>query len=139
LGNRFVWIVLVVMLAFGVVGFVDDYKKLILGNAEGLRPRSKYFWQSVVALAAAYALYVTAETPQVEHALLIPYFKSVTIPLGAVAYIALTYFVSVGSADAVNLADGLDGLAIMPAVLVGGALGVIGWAAGNVVFSSYLG
>jgi phospho-N-acetylmuramoyl-pentapeptide-transferase len=139
LGNRFVWIVLIVMLAFGVVGFVDDYKKLILGNAEGLRPRSKYFWQSIVALAAAFALYLTAENPQVEHALLIPYFKSVTIPLGAVAYIALTYFVIVGSSNAVNLTDGLDGLAIMPAVLVGGALGVIGWAAGNVVFSSYLG
>src|SRR5690606_24263788 len=138
LGNRFVWIVLLVTLAFGVVGFVDDYRKLILGNAEGLRPRSKYFWQSVTALAAAVALYVTAENPQVEHALLIPYFKDLAIPLGAAAYIALTYFVIVGSSNAVNLTDGLDGLAIMPAVLVGGALGVIGWAAGNVVFSSYL-
>jgi phospho-N-acetylmuramoyl-pentapeptide-transferase len=126
LDNRFVWIVLIVTLAFGVVGFIDDYKKLIVGNAEGLRPRTKFFWQSVTALGAAIALYVTAENPQVEHALLIPYF-------------ALAAFVIVGSSNAVNLTDGLDGLAIMPAVLVGGALGVIGWAAGNVVFSSYLG
>ncbi|HEX7080719.1 MAG TPA: phospho-N-acetylmuramoyl-pentapeptide-transferase [Gammaproteobacteria bacterium] len=139
LHNRFVWIVLVVMLAFGIVGFVDDYKKLVLGNAEGLKARSKYFWQSLAALAGAIALYVTAENPAVEHSLLIPYFKNLTIPLGSVAYILFTYFVIVGSSNAVNLTDGLDGLAIMPAVLVGGALGVIGWAAGNVVFASYLG
>jgi phospho-N-acetylmuramoyl-pentapeptide-transferase len=139
LGNRYVWIVLVVMLAFGIVGFVDDYKKLILGNAEGLRPRSKYFWQSVAALGAAAALYATADNPQVEHSLLIPYFKDLMIPLGGFAYVVFTYFVIVGSSNAVNLTDGLDGLAIMPAVLVGGALGVIAWAAGNVVFSSYLG
>jgi phospho-N-acetylmuramoyl-pentapeptide-transferase len=139
LDNRFVWIVLIVTLAFGVVGFIDDYKKLIVGNAEGLRPRTKFFWQSVTALGAAIALYVTAENPQVEHALLIPYFKDLSIPLGAVGYVALAAFVIVGSSNAVNLTDGLDGLAIMPAVLVGGALGVIGWAAGNVVFSSYLG
>lgn len=139
LRNRFVWIVLVVMLAFGVVGFVDDYKKLVLGNSEGLRPRAKYFWQSVAALAASITLYVTAEDPAVEHSLLIPYFKDLMIPLGAAAYVLFTYFVIVGSSNAVNLTDGLDGLAIMPAVLVGGALGVIAWAAGNVVFSSYLG
>jgi len=139
LRNRFVWIVLIVMLAFGAVGFVDDYKKLVLGNAKGLRPRAKYFWQSVIAFAAAVTLYVTAENPAVEHALLIPYFKDLMIPLGAVAYVLFTYFVIVGSSNAVNLTDGLDGLAIMPAVLVGGALGVIGWAAGNVVFATYLG
>ncbi len=139
LRNRFVWIVLIVMLAFGAVGFVDDYKKLVLGNSTGLRPRAKYFWQSVIALAAAVTLYVTAENPDVEHALLIPYFKDLMIPLGAVGYVLFTYFVIVGSSNAVNLTDGLDGLAIMPAVLVGGALGVIGWAAGNVVFASYLG
>jgi phospho-N-acetylmuramoyl-pentapeptide-transferase len=139
LGNRFVWIVLVVMLAFGVVGFVDDYKKLVLGNAEGLRPRSKYFWQSLAAFGAAVVLYVTAENPAVEHALLIPYFPNLAIPLGAAIYVLFVYFVIVGSSNAVNLTDGLDGLAIMPAVLVGGALGVIGWAAGNVVFASYLG
>jgi len=137
--NRFVWIVLVVMLAFGLVGFVDDYKKLVLGNAEGLRPRAKFFWQSVAALGAAVTLYVTAENPDVEHALLIPYFKDLMIPLGCTAYVLFTYFVIVGSSNAVNLTDGLDGLAIMPAVLVGGALGVFAWAAGNVVFSSYLG
>lgn len=139
LGNRFVWIVLIVMVAFGIVGFVDDYKKLVLGNSEGLRPRTKFFWQSVVALGAAVTLYVTAENPDVEHALLIPYFKDLAIPLSAGAYLLFTYFVIVGSSNAVNLTDGLDGLAIMPSVLVGGALGVIGWAAGNIVFASYLG
>jgi phospho-N-acetylmuramoyl-pentapeptide-transferase len=138
LGNRFVWIVLVVMLAFGVVGFVDDYKKLVLGNAEGLRPRSKYFWQSLAAFGAAVVLYVTAENPAVEHALLIPYFPDLVIPLGLVAYLVFVYFVIVGASNGVNLTDGLDGLAIMPTVLVGGALGVFAWAAGNVVFSSYL-
>jgi phospho-N-acetylmuramoyl-pentapeptide-transferase len=139
LTNRFVWIVLIVTLAFGVVGFVDDYKKLVLGNSEGLRPRAKYFWQSVAAIGAAAALYLTADNPAVEHALLIPYLKNVTIPLGTIAYFIFTYFVIVGSSNAVNLTDGLDGLAIMPAVMVGAALGVIAWAAGNVVFSSYLG
>src|SRR5690606_16063114 len=107
LRNRFVWIVLVVMLAFGLVGFVDDYKKLVLGNAEGLRPRAKLFWQSVAALGAAVTLYVTAENPDVEHALLIPYFKDLMIPLGCTAYVLFTYFVIVGSSNAVNLTDGL--------------------------------
>ncbi len=139
LRNRFVWIVLLVTLAFGVVGFIDDYKKLVLGNSDGLSPRAKYFWQSVAALAGAAALYLTADNPTVEHALLIPYFKNLTVPLDAAAYFGLTYLVIVGSSNAVNLTDGLDGLAIMPAVMVGGALGIIAWAAGNVVFSSYLG
>ncbi|HEX5420149.1 MAG TPA: phospho-N-acetylmuramoyl-pentapeptide-transferase [Gammaproteobacteria bacterium] len=139
LENRFVWIVLLATLAFGLVGFIDDYKKLIVGNSAGLAARSKYFWQSLAALVAAAALYMTADNPSVEHALLIPYFKNLTIPLGSITYFALTYFVIVGSSNAVNLTDGLDGLAIMPAVMVGGALGVIAWAAGNSVFSSYLG
>ncbi len=138
LGNRFVWIVLLGTLVFGAIGFVDDYKKLVLGNAAGLSARSKYLWQSLAAIALALALYYTAEDPAVEHALLIPYFPDLAIPLGLFAYLLLTYLVIVGSSNAVNLTDGLDGLAIMPTVLVGGALGVFAWAAGNVVFSNYL-
>jgi phospho-N-acetylmuramoyl-pentapeptide-transferase len=139
LSNRFVWIVLLATLAFGVIGFIDDYRKLSARNSKGLSARAKYSAQSVVALAVAAALYMTAETPEVEHALLIPYFPNLVIPLNAAAYIVFVYFVVVGSSTAVNLTDGLDGLAIMPAVLVGGALGLIAWAAGNVVFATYLG
>jgi len=139
LSNRFVWIVLVVTLLFGAIGFVDDYRKLIVGDSKGLRPASKFFWQSLVGIGGAIALYATAENPAVEHALLIPYFKDLMIPLGGLSYVGFTYLVVVGSSNAVNLTDGLDGLAIMPTVLVGGALGVFAYAAGNVVFSSYLG
>jgi phospho-N-acetylmuramoyl-pentapeptide-transferase len=139
LSNRFVWIVLGTTLAFGIIGFIDDYKKLKVRNSKGLSPRIKFFWQSLAALVAAIVLYRTAEQPLVEHALLIPYFPNLMLPLSAAAYIAFVYVVIVGSSNAVNLTDGLDGLAIMPAVLVGGALGVFSWVAGNVVFSSYLG
>jgi phospho-N-acetylmuramoyl-pentapeptide-transferase len=138
LGNRFVWIVLLGTLSFGAIGFVDDYRKLVLGNAQGLRAATKFAWQSLVAIVAALTLYFTAENPAVEHALLIPYFPDLVIPLGLVAYLVFVYFVIVGASNGVNLTDGLDGLAIMPTVLVGGALGVFAWAAGNVVFSSYL-
>jgi phospho-N-acetylmuramoyl-pentapeptide-transferase len=138
LGNRFVWIVLLGTLAFGAIGFVDDYRKLVLGDASGLSAKTKYLWQSAAALALALALYYTAENPDVEHALLIPYFPDLAIPLGLIAYLLFTYLVIVGSSNAVNLTDGLDGLAIMPTVLVGGALGIFAWAAGNVVFSNYL-
>ncbi|MEO0998523.1 MAG: phospho-N-acetylmuramoyl-pentapeptide-transferase [Pseudomonadota bacterium] len=137
LSNRFVWIVLAVTLAFGIIGFVDDYKKLVLRDPTGLAPRYKLLWQSVVALLAAVVLYTTAQSP-LEHSLLIPYLKDVAIPLG-LFQIVLTYFVIVGSSNAVNLTDGLDGLAIMPAVLVGGALGVFAYVTGNVNFSGYLG
>ena len=139
LQNRFVWIVLCATLAFGVIGFVDDYRKLTAGNSNGLSARVKYTAQSIVALAVAAALYYSAEAPQVEHALLIPYIPDLAVPLNALAYIVFVYFVVVGASTGVNLTDGLDGLAIMPAVLVGGALGLISWAAGNVVFSNYLG
>jgi len=139
LTNRFVWIVLVVTLVFGAIGFIDDYKKLVLGNSEGLSARTKFFWQSVAGLAAAIALYMTAENPAVEHALLIPYLPGLLIPLGVFFYVPFTYLVIVGTSNAVNLTDGLDGLAIMPAVLVGSALGIFAYAAGNVVFSAYLG
>ncbi len=139
LTNRFVWIVLAVTLVFGAIGFVDDYKKLVLGNAEGLPARVKFFWQSIAGLAAAAALYTTAENPAVEHALLIPYLPGVLIPLSVFFYVPFTYLVIVGTSNAVNLTDGLDGLAIMPAVLIGSALGIFAYAAGNVVFSTYLG
>jgi phospho-N-acetylmuramoyl-pentapeptide-transferase len=139
LGNRFVWIVLCITLVFGVIGFVDDYKKLRVRNSKGLSARAKYFWQSLAALAAAFLLYSTAEDPVVEHSLLIPYFPNLMVPMSALAYVMFVYVVVVGSSNAVNLTDGLDGLAIMPAVMVGGALGIIAWVAGNTVFSSYLG
>ncbi|HEY8518438.1 MAG TPA: phospho-N-acetylmuramoyl-pentapeptide-transferase [Gammaproteobacteria bacterium] len=139
LENRFVWIVLGATAAFGIIGFVDDYKKLIVRNSKGLSPRTKFFWQTAAALAAALAFYFTAENPAVEHALLVPYLKDVTVPLSAVVYVLFVTLVIVGSSNGVNLTDGLDGLAIMPAVLVGGALGIFAWVAGNVVFSSYLG
>ena len=137
LRNRFVWITLGVTLAFGLIGFWDDYLKLVVGNSRGLIARYKYFWQSVAGLCCAVALFVTAKSPA-ETALFLPFFKTVMVPLGY-GYILLTYFVVVGSSNAVNLTDGLDGLAIMPAVLVGGALGVFAYATGNAVFSGYLG
>ena len=137
LTNRFVWITLGVTLAFGLIGFWDDYLKLVVGNSRGLIARYKYFWQSVAGLSCAVALFLTAKQPA-ETALYVPFFKTVMVPLGY-GYILLTYFVVVGSSNAVNLTDGLDGLAIMPAVLVGGALGVFAYATGNAVFSGYLG
>jgi phospho-N-acetylmuramoyl-pentapeptide-transferase len=137
LANRFVWVVLLVTAAFGLIGFWDDYLKLVVGNSRGLIARYKYFWQSVAGLGAAIALYVTAQAPA-DTTLYVPFFKNVVIPLG-VLFIPLTYFVIVGSSNAVNLTDGLDGLAIMPSVLVAGALGVFAYASGNAVFSSYLG
>jgi phospho-N-acetylmuramoyl-pentapeptide-transferase len=137
LTNRFVWITLLVTVAFGLVGFWDDYLKLVVGNSRGLIARYKYFWQSVAGIGCALALYYTSESPA-ETTLYVPFFKTVMVPLGF-AYVLLTYFVVVGTSNAVNLTDGLDGLAIMPAVLVGGALGVFAYATGNAVFSGYLG
>jgi phospho-N-acetylmuramoyl-pentapeptide-transferase len=137
LANRFVWVVLLVTIAFGLIGFWDDYLKLVVGNSRGLIARYKYFWQSVAGLGAALVLYFTAQSPA-DTTLYVPFFKHVLIPLG-ILFIPLTYFVIVGSSNAVNLTDGLDGLAIMPSVLVAGALGVFAYASGNVVFSNYLG
>jgi len=133
---EYVWIVVVVTLAFGLIGFVDDYKKLVLKDPAGLSAGRKIFWQSISALAIAVVLYWLADQPH-ETALLIPFLKGIALPLGLL-YIVLTYFVIVGTSNAVNLTDGLDGLAIMPAVLVGGALGIFGYATGNVIFSDYL-
>lgn len=136
LGNRFVWVVLGVTVAFGAIGWVDDYRKLVMRNPKGLPPRWKFFWQTVAGLAAAIVLYMTAKAPN-ETALIVPFFKDVVLPLGPF-YIVLTWFVIVGTSNAVNLTDGLDGLAILPAVLVAGGLGAIAYATGNVNFSSYL-
>ncbi|MGB7903822.1 MAG: phospho-N-acetylmuramoyl-pentapeptide-transferase [Steroidobacteraceae bacterium] len=137
LANRFVWVVLLVTVAFGLIGFWDDYLKLVVGNSRGLIARYKYFWQSFAGLGAAIMLYVTAQSPA-DTTLYVPFFKHVVVPLGLL-FVPLTYFVIVGSSNAVNLTDGLDGLAIMPSVLVAGALGVFAYASGNVVFSNYLG
>ena len=137
LENLYVWIVLFVTLSFGVIGYVDDYKKLILQDPAGISAKQKLFWQSSAALIAAIALYVTA-TDEVQTSLLIPYFKDLAIPLG-LFQVVVTYFFIVGFSNAVNLTDGLDGLAIMPTVLVGGALGVFAYVTGNVNFSGYLG
>jgi phospho-N-acetylmuramoyl-pentapeptide-transferase len=136
LTNRYVLTVLAVTLAFGIIGLVDDYRKLVLRDPKGLIPRYKYFWQSVVGLAAALVLYFGAGTPQ-ETALLIPYLKEVSVQLGP-WFVLLTYFVIVGSSNAVNLTDGLDGLAILPTVMVSGALAIFAYASGHVDFANYL-
>lgn len=136
LANRYVWVVMVVTAAFGAIGWVDDYRKVVEKNSKGLPARWKYFWQSVTGLGAALFLYYSSNTAA-ETALIVPFFKSVAIPMG-VAYIFLTYFVIVGSSNAVNLTDGLDGLAIMPSVLVVGALAIIAYLVGNVQFANYL-
>lgn len=136
LDNRYVWVVLLVMLGFGGIGFWDDYRKLTLKNSKGLPARWKYFWQSLFALGAVLFLYFSANLP-VETQLTIPFFKNLIVPLG-VFYIFFSYFVIVGSSNAVNLTDGLDGLAILPTVLVGGALGIFAYLAGNAHFANYL-
>ena len=137
LDNHYVWIVLFVTLSFGVIGYVDDYKKLVLQDPAGISAKQKLFWQSSAAIIAAIALYVTA-TDEVQTSLLIPYFKDLSIPLG-MFQVVVTYFFIVGFSNAVNLTDGLDGLAIMPTVLVGGALGLFAYVTGNTNFSEYLG
>lgn len=136
LSNHYVWVVLAVTLAFGAVGWVDDYRKVVEKNSRGLPARWKYFWQSVAGFGAAFFLYYTGSTGA-ENELIMPFFKEVALPLG-LFYVLLAYFVIVGSSNAVNLTDGLDGLAIMPSVVIGGALGVIAYAVGNAQFASYL-
>ncbi len=130
------WIVLGVTVAYGAIGFYDDYKKLVLKDSRGLPARWKYFWQSLVGLVAAVLLFASAPVPAAT-ALYVPLFKQVAIPLGA-GFIPIAYLMIVGFSNAVNLTDGLDGLAIMPSVLVAGALGIFAYLAGNAVFSSYL-
>jgi phospho-N-acetylmuramoyl-pentapeptide-transferase len=137
LANRFVWVALAVTLAFGVIGFYDDYLKLVVRDPRGLAARWKYLWQSVAGLGAAAALWLTAQGPA-ETSLYVPFFKEVAVPMGSVGFVAFTYLVIVGSSNAVNLTDGLDGLAIMPCVMVAGALGVFAYVTGNVNFAQYL-
>jgi phospho-N-acetylmuramoyl-pentapeptide-transferase len=157
--NRFVWIVMLVTLGFGAIGWVDDWRKVVNKNPEGMRSREKYFWQSVIGLTAAiYLAFSVSETSNLRvlelffrwvqsgfsndlpprSDLLIPFVKSVSYPLGVFGFIILTYLVIVGSSNAVNLTDGLDGLAIMPVVMVGSALGVFAYVVGSSVYSKYL-
>jgi len=136
LSNRYVWIVLLVTMGFGVVGFIDDYKKLVLGNSDGLSAGKKYGGQSLVAGITAFYLYSTAAIPA-ETQFIVPFFKDIVLEMG-LFYVVLTYFVIVGTSNAVNLTDGLDGLAIMPTVMVGGALGLFAYLSGHVNFAGYL-
>ncbi|MFZ5555893.1 MAG: phospho-N-acetylmuramoyl-pentapeptide-transferase [Pseudomonadota bacterium] len=138
LSNRYVWVVLFTTLGFGIVGWIDDYRKVVHRNPKGLSARAKFFWQSVIALVVAVHLAANATLPQ-ETELIVPFFKLVAIPLGAVGFVVLTYFVIVGTSNAVNLTDGLDGLAIMPTVMIGGALAIFAYVTGHAVFSKYLG
>ncbi len=136
LENSYVWVALLVTLTYGIVGFVDDYKKVMLGNSDGLSASAKYFWQSVIAFVAALFLFKTAEVPA-ETQFIVPFFKEVIIDMGW-TYVLLTYFVIVGTSNAVNLTDGLDGLAILPTVMVAGALAIFAYLSGHVTFAEYL-
>ncbi len=138
LHNRFIWVVLVTTLGFGAVGWVDDYRKVVHKNPKGLSAKAKYFWQSLIGFGVAVFLYKTSTSPA-ETTLIFPFFKHFVLPLGAVGFIVLTYLVVVGSSNAVNLTDGLDGLAIMPTVMVGSALAIFAYVAGHLYFSKYLG
>lgn len=136
LSNRYIWVVLLVTAVFGIVGWVDDYRKVVEKNSRGLPARWKFFWQSVAGLGAAVFLYATANSP-VETSLIVPFFKNIVIDLGPF-FIVLAYLTIVGCSNAVNLTDGLDGLAIMPTVLVASALAVFAYASGHVNFAQYL-
>ncbi len=136
LGNHYIWVVLLVTMTTGVVGFVDDYRKVVQKNSRGLPGRWKLFWQGVIALTASVYLYANAAGPA-ETGLIVPFFKDVFLDLG-LFYIVLSFFVIVGTSNAVNLTDGLDGLAILPTVMVGGALGACAYLVGNVNFAEYL-
>ena len=136
LTNRYVWVTLFVVLSYGLIGFVDDYRKVIRKDSKGLIARWKYFWQSVVAIGVAFYLYSNQQNPA-ETALLVPFFKEVMPQLG-LFFLVSTYFVIVGTSNAVNLTDGLDGLAIVPTILVAGAFAIFAYTTGNINFSAYL-
>ncbi len=157
--NRFIWPVLVVTLGYGAIGWVDDYRKVVYKDPEGMRSREKYFWQSLIGIVAALYLAFSVSAPtstKVWHLfmawvesgfnldlppkadLIVPFFKTISYPLGVWGFIALTYFVIVGTSNAVNLTDGLDGLAIMPTVMVGAALGLFAYLSGSAVYAKYL-
>jgi phospho-N-acetylmuramoyl-pentapeptide-transferase len=134
--NRYVWIILFTVVGFGLIGWIDDYKKVVEKNPNGISAKHKIFWQSILAIFIAFTLYYTASTPE-ETELLLPFVKDFALPLGWF-YIVFVYFVVVGSSNAVNLTDGLDGLAILPTVMIAGALGIFAYVTGNFQFSEYL-
>lgn len=136
LTNRYVWVTLFVVVSYGAIGFVDDYRKVIRKDAKGLIARWKYFWQSIIAIAVALYLYSSQQNPA-ETALLVPFFKDVMPQMGML-FIVVSYFVIVGTSNAVNLTDGLDGLAIVPVILVAGAFAIFAYVTGNINFSAYL-
>ncbi len=159
LSNRFIWIVLIVTFGYGAVGWVDDWRKVVHRNPKGLSARTKFFWQSLIGIVAAIYIAFSISAPNNEKVvqlffqwvgsgftlelpakadLIVPFFKTISYPVGMFGFIVLTYFVIVGASNAVNLTDGLDGLAIMPAVIVGAALGIFAYVAGNAVYSKYL-
>lgn len=138
LSNAYVWVALLAMAGFGAIGWVDDYRKVVHRNPKGLSAKAKMFWQSLVALLVAFYLAQHASLPA-QTALIVPFFKLVAIPLGFFGFVALSYLVIVGSSNAVNLTDGLDGLAIMPTVMVSSALVIFSYVSGHAVFSRYLG
>ncbi|MBK6743739.1 MAG: phospho-N-acetylmuramoyl-pentapeptide-transferase [Hydrogenophilales bacterium] len=138
LSNQYVWAALVTLLGFGAIGWVDDWRKVVEKNPRGLASRWKYFWQSAIALLIASWLAWSAHLPA-QTDLIVPFFKQIVMPLGAVGFVMLAYFVIVGTSNAVNLTDGADGLAILPTVMVAGALGIFAYVAGHAVFAKYLG
>ena len=138
LRNKYVWLVLIVLLATGIIGFVDDYKKVVYKDPKGLSGKAKMFWQSIIALCAGLFLANTATLPA-NTEFIVPFFKHIVYPFGAIGFVVLTYFVIVGTSNAVNLTDGLDGLAIMPTAMVSAAMAIFAYVAGNAVFSKYLG
>ncbi|KRH79790.1 phospho-N-acetylmuramoyl-pentapeptide-transferase [Ferrovum sp. JA12] len=137
LTNRYIWLCLTVLTGFGVIGWVDDYRKVVHRNPKGLSARAKFFWQSVIALCVAIYLANMAVSPA-ETELIVPFFKTIRLPLGNIGFIILTYLVIVGSSNAVNLTDGLDGLAIMPTAMISAALSIFAYVAGNKIFAAYL-
>ena len=138
LENRYVWACLITTIGFGAIGWVDDYRKVVYKNPKGLSAKSKMFWQTAIAVAALTYLAYRANLPQ-QTDLIVPFFKTISIPLGTIGFIILGWFVVVGFSNAVNLTDGLDGLAIMPTVMVASALAIFAYVAGHKVFSTYLG
>jgi phospho-N-acetylmuramoyl-pentapeptide-transferase len=138
LRNQYVWVALLTLVGFGAIGWVDDWRKVVEKNPRGLASRWKYFWQSVIGFTVASWLAWSANLPA-QTELIVPFFKDIVMPLGAIGFVMLAYFVIVGTSNAVNLTDGADGLAILPTVMVAGALCVFAYVAGHAVFSKYLG
>jgi phospho-N-acetylmuramoyl-pentapeptide-transferase len=138
LSNHYIWTVLLTTLGFGIIGWIDDYRKVVHRNSKGLSASAKLLWQSLIACCVAWYLVSIAEFPEQTN-MIVPFFKEVAIPLGISGFVLLTYLVIVGTSNAVNLTDGLDGLAIMPTVMISGALAIFAYVAGHVVFAKYLG